>query len=91
MKAEKIAWAAIRYPDGEIVENINHDSCVDTAVGSGRMYNDEYETGFLTTEGRFVDRRKAFDIAKASDSLRDPTQEPHRLLSYEVIMTWGKE
>lgn len=90
MKTEKIAWAAIRYPDGEIFENTNHDSCVDIAVGSGRTYNDEYETGFLTSEGRFVDRREAFDIAKASGCLKDITQEPHRLLSFEVNMTWGK-
>jgi hypothetical protein len=66
---ERITGAAIRH-EGNIYSDINHVFALDRAKKAGADMNDVIKNGqegFLTSEGRFVDRKQAVDIANAAD------------------------
>ena len=74
--------AAIRMPDGEVVCGHRHDNCYDVVRRRHRVKFGECSTsakheisrraiaaarqGFLTSRGRFVDRREGMVLMKAS-------------------------
>ena len=73
---EMIKSAAIKYKrknsdKEEVVWGSSHSQCIET-LACMEVYSilREYETeGFLTTEGRFVSREEAYDIAKVAGQL----------------------
>ncbi len=55
------ACAAIRFNSGLIVAEKRHDRCIKATIGRfTRAEVAEAEQGFMTTRGRFVDRREAW-------------------------------
>lgn len=90
---EKIKSACIKYrlisdPDTDrFVTGYSHGSCIDW-FSAADIYPpsriNEYEVaGFMTTEGRFVDRIEAYKIAEAAGQLIKPNSLGS-LHSYEV-------
>lgn len=65
MSGELPSLAAIRFPSGEIFTGEFHSDAIRVAFRYDRFV-DDYEEGFLTTEGRFVDRGEAYDLAVAN-------------------------
>lgn len=68
---EKIVRAAIELPSGALCLAARHADCIGAAIRSGevdRVTSDMQ--GFLTSEGRYVGRREAMDIAKTAKQLR---------------------
>lgn len=57
--------AAMKMPDGYIVRGHRHNDCFRTIAGIPRYRSvqlDSLEQGFMTSNNRFVDREKAFDL-----------------------------
>lgn len=68
---EKIVRAAVELPSGSLCLAARHADCMGAAMRSrevDRVTSDMQ--GFLTSEGRFVDRREAMEIAKKAKQLR---------------------
>jgi len=59
---ERIKSAAIKMCDGLIIEGINHSQCFRKSKEMGRK-EPSAKQGFLTTEGRFINRKEALIIA----------------------------
>lgn len=69
MLPEFCICAAIRMPDGEVVHGHRHDSCYDVVrkrVPCDREAIVAAEQGFVTSTGRFVDRKLGMEIQKSS-------------------------
>ncbi len=78
--AELCLCAAIRMPDGEVVRGHRHDNCYDVvrrrleyilvadkdAVEAWRKAICDATQGFLTSRGRFVDRKEGMTLMRAS-------------------------
>lgn len=58
------ACAAIQLPDGTTLAGRRHHNCLSminyTFGGKCPFAKDTWKQGFMTTKGRFVDRREAF-------------------------------
>lgn len=96
---EAIRAAAIRFPDGKVIEGTFHADCWLIAYDQGyvaEQMGDEFtaefliqkykaEEGFTTTQGRFVDREEAYRIAIAAQQ-RPPEHgtDFHSLDSHDV-------
>lgn len=70
-RPELPACAAIQFPDGTIIAGHRHHNCISminhTFGGKPPHERDTWEQGFMTTKGRFVDRRKAFMMMISND------------------------
>ncbi len=87
--SENVAAAAIRLPAGRIVSvpaPASHRDALQAALDAGNFYAEIHgsEQGFLTSAGRFVDRRKAAQIA-VSAGQRQRATGPQDLLSSDDI------
>ncbi|SRR6266478_3813574 len=59
-----IDCAAIRAPDGRVWTGKRHGHCIKTIIqATGKTPNENYEQGFVTLSGRFVNRKEAAMIA----------------------------
>lgn len=70
--------AALLMPDGFIIRGHRHDDCLMTAGGykrydKGHMH--QATQGFLTTFGRFVDRREAMQLQRVAGTRRPDGDE----------------
>lgn len=63
LRAEKIESAAIRAKNGEIFTGDDHAG-IKAALPAGKNLGKKAEEGFVTTKGRFVNRKEAGYIAK---------------------------
>ena len=86
---ERILCAAIQIrksKDGEpiVIGGYRHCDCFRTASKLGYMaYIDQDEQGFITSKGRFVDRKEAKQIAKQANQLIRLTDFKH-LISEDI-------
>ena len=64
---ERIRSAAIRETDGRITEGYCHRDIRDLIHSSNGYERIDWTEGFVTTNGRFVDRKTAAPIALSSD------------------------
>lgn len=72
---EKIDKVAIRMPNGEVFTGSNHWDAADTVPrDQWRESRGNFEEGFLTNRGRFLDREEAFNLAK--NYIRTPIESP---------------
>ncbi|MFA8451778.1 MAG: hypothetical protein ACEPOW_13875 [Bacteroidales bacterium] len=83
---ERILCAAILY-NGLIISGYRHSNCYDVLRElkpdiSGAELPDRDCQGFLTSEGRYVDRRKAWNIADMSGQIRS---DPKGMIDAELI------
>ena len=65
---EKIKYAAIKLPNGEVVESTgSHADAAEKAYGESweLFYGNKNIEGFTTTKGRFLGREEAFTLAKS--------------------------
>lgn len=67
LQGETIASAAVRFSDGEIQTGVNHAKIIDGIPEDNLLGS---EDGFMTSEGRFVPRDEAMEIAKANDQIK---------------------
>lgn len=80
--AERIICAAIKIVEtGKVFYGHRHDQCLNSLNGelSWAMNRQEISKlekvqGFVTTEGRFVDRKEGLKIALENDQVIDKTQ-----------------
>lgn len=95
-EGEKIAAAAVRLPDGSVVEGENHDA-IKAEIAVSEAEPPKVQEGFVTSTGRFVDRAEAADIAANAGQLKAeaPTEgqptpagpaKPAELHSHQVEM-----
>jgi hypothetical protein len=70
-RPELPACAAIRVPDGTIFAGKRHHDCISminyTYGTEQRFARDRWEQGFMTTKGKFVDRREAYRMMIEND------------------------
>jgi len=68
LEAERCICAAIKLPNGDLVKGRRHNNCISLAVELGASRGDIAGAiqGFMTTTGRFVDRKVGMEIQKAS-------------------------
>ena len=62
----KIHAAAIKTPSGQIFHGDNHGECFQKA----KRHIRKSDQGFLDSEGNFISREKAYEIAKNADQLK---------------------
>lgn len=67
------ACAAIQFSDGTIIAGKRHDICIKSAVALKLTRHDVAEAvqGFMTTQGRFVDRTEGWRLAITSGMVID--------------------
>lgn len=80
---EKISAAAIKTPDGQVVEGPAHETIAQELGGETPAGAVE---GFVTNQGRFVDRAEASAIAQNAEQLKPEAaaKPPAELRSHEV-------
>lgn len=68
VQMESIVAAAIRYPSGffALAPPYRHHHIVDYLASRGMRQGLEWQEGFLTNTGRFVNRKDAYQIAEAA-------------------------
>jgi hypothetical protein len=69
---ESIAYAAIRTPDGKVFTGFCHYEAALKATEEGAITLDDFDEGnckegFVTTSGKFLDRRQALILAKKAN------------------------
>jgi hypothetical protein len=70
---EIIICAAIRMSDGYIVRGHRHNNCIRTASEIPKYQGEKWhgdDQGFITSTGRYVDRKEAFEIASKANQLK---------------------
>lgn len=82
---KKIKCAAIRYAlknspaDIKYTWGANHAQCIQWFACAEIYQRDRVpeveQSGFLTTDGEFVDRKTAYEIAEAAGQLRCPRED----------------
>ena len=82
---EKIKSAAIRQRNGQITEGSNHKEIRELILASTGYEPINGTEGFVTTCGRFVDRRAAAPIALASGQAEEIADETLGLSSPDMI------
>lgn len=92
-KVPGIAQAAIKMADGSIAKGIMHfDALEKWAVDHGETFDNALrlrkESGFLTTDGKFVNREEAMKIAK--EASQAPKQTTITRLVSEDLHRWNK-
>jgi hypothetical protein len=65
---ETVSKAAIRFPDGTIIDGRTHLDAAQEASLNGYGLEDA-EDGFLTSSGRFLNRWEAYDLAEKSNQV----------------------
>jgi hypothetical protein len=88
----KITSAAIKFEDGTFSRGRSHSNAKDNARLHDRSDRDDeismmildnkYVEGFFTDDGTFVDRMRAFGIAKAAGQLAEGYEKHLSLSSY---------
>lgn len=84
---EHIAKAAIKADDGAIYSMPppgRHHSIIALMVDVGHRTPIRGTQGFVTSEGRFVDRREAAKIAIEANQLKDRESSPTTLYSEDL-------
>jgi hypothetical protein len=86
---ERIASAAIRLPSGTVISvepPLRHHDCFQAARQQGILFAEMAgeEQGFVTTHGRFVDRREGLVVAKEVGQLIRKTQPDYLLFSEDM-------
>ena len=88
---EKIICSAIKLETGEIFYGHRHNHCFDAINGklSWTMNRQEIdkiskEQGFVTTEGRFVDRREGWKIAEKANQIIQQSGSEGTLYSEDI-------
>lgn len=81
VRGERITSAALRHREtGKVSEGFNHADAYDKAEGREVPLHEmdirPYEEGFMTSEGRFVDRYEAAKIANAAKQGIGPRESP---------------
>lgn len=71
-----IKAAAIRYPQGDILTARRHYLIIAKAAGYGVKTGGDCIQGFVTTTGKFVDRRQAMQIAKTLGQMPKDHKKP---------------
>ncbi len=70
---EIIICAAIRMSDGYIVRGHRHNNCIRTASEIPKYQGEKWhgdDQGFITSTGRYVGRKEAYEIASAAKQLK---------------------
>jgi hypothetical protein len=70
MTPEYITAAAVKRNDGVIVEDKDHSRCINKSP-KGTCVGKTVEQGFMTSEGRFVNRREAGKIAFCEKQIKN--------------------
>lgn len=70
-----IKAAAIRYPQGDILTARRHHLIIAKAASYG-VSSVGAEQGFVTTTGKFVDRKQAMEIAKRMGQMPKDHKNP---------------
>ncbi len=71
MKVEKVGRAALQYGD-DIFEGINHGEALDKLMTKTKDFDyKKVKDGFMTSNGRFVSREEAMEIADKMNQLYD--------------------
>lgn len=90
---ESIKSAALKI-DGELFEGENHGYALGKWMDKnpGKDISKNWEDGFTTTNGRFVSREEAFDLAKQSNQIKPEvlpslTHESTQLLSEDMDLS----
>ena len=79
-----IDCAAIKMPDGRVWTGKRHHHCIATIVqATGQNVRNEVQ-GFVTMEGRFVDRQEAMLIAQKAGQLDDLPRHKTDLFSEDL-------
>ncbi len=60
---EHVVDAAVRMPTGEVFSGPFHGDAMKKALDAGHLELDTAKDGFVTSNGRFVDRNEAFKLA----------------------------
>jgi hypothetical protein len=88
MKQEEIACVAIQYPDIGVlalpVPARHHHVMWTRLLIDGQRTAGDCEQGFLTTKGRFVDRKEALKIANRADQIVEKHGHPGLLFSEDM-------
>jgi len=80
---ERITQAAVRFGDNQILTGTRHSEILfDLFEKYPELYRTK-EEGFLTSTGRFVDRKDAINIALKSGQIKK-TPETGRLISEDL-------
>jgi hypothetical protein len=76
MSKEKIICAAIKLETGEIFYGHRHNNCIEAInsqlswdLSRSQIKKIEKEQGFVTSDGRFVDRQQAWKIAESAGQI----------------------
>lgn len=83
MSKEEIVKSAIRYND-EVYTGFNHAECF-KQINNPQVIMANIEEGFITSKGRFVDRKKASEIALNAGQLDYHTE---CLISEDLHLVW---
>lgn len=87
LSREFCVCAAVKLDDGRIIRGHRHSDCITTAArwqAAGQVIGPIYpdQQGFLTSRGRFVDRRLAMELQRA---ISDKAPKGHFLQGEELI------
>jgi hypothetical protein len=85
----RITAAAISFPSGTVISvepPLRHHDCFRAARERGILFGEMHdgEQGFVTSDGRFVDRKQALVIAQAAGQIRRKTPPDYLLFSEDV-------
>lgn len=86
MDQPSILAAAIKLADGEVISAprpARHSSVFLLIQARGLSHVGSTQ-GFITTDGRFVDRHEAYEIAECAGQLIPKPHQPGRLFSEDV-------
>lgn len=82
VEAESIRSAALKLPNGKVYEGKTHPDAAGKLKGKDLdVPLENMKNGFVTTRGRFVERKEAVKIAKSSKQIKDSFKE---LDSYDL-------
>ena len=83
----RIDCAAIREPNGRVWTGKRHNHCIKTIIQATgvKQVGGQYEQGFVTMTGRFVNRREAYGIALKAGQIPFESYDPKRELFSEDL------
>ncbi|MDR0930750.1 MAG: hypothetical protein LBM38_03265 [Clostridiales bacterium] len=83
---EKIIAAMVQFKNGDFYMGSNHGLAMQRAINAGEKREELHAPGFITSEGRLLNRKQAYTVAKEADQF----PEDYKPMLYGVWLDSGE-